>query len=52
MVFHPTSPTQLVREDNKMTIEFLLDGDGHVTGVEERWHRKRKTVPAEPPAAE
>jgi len=28
-----------------MTLEFLLDDTGAVTGVEERWPRKRNTVP-------
>jgi hypothetical protein len=27
-----------------MTIEFLTDETGQITGVEERWKRRRKTV--------
>ncbi|GAB5558482.1 MAG: hypothetical protein SynsKO_01290 [Synoicihabitans sp.] len=48
MIFHPVSSHQLVRADDKMTIEFLVNDAGEITGVEERWHRKRKTVPAQP----
>ncbi len=48
MVFHPAGPNLLVIEDGKMTIEFLEDEHGALTGVEERWKRRRKTVPVAP----
>lgn len=44
MIFYPAGDNTLVKEDGEMTIEFLLDESGQVTGVEERWHRRRKTV--------
>ncbi len=45
MVFYPAGPRLMVIEDGSMTIEFQIDDTGAVTGVEERWKRKRKTVP-------
>jgi len=48
MAFYAASNNTFVRDDDEMTIQFLVDDDGNVTGVEERWHRKRKTVPAKP----
>lgn len=48
LVFFAAAPQKLVRENGKMTIEFLVDEDGKITGVEERWHRRRKTVPPQP----
>ena len=45
MVFYPAGPRTFVIEDGKMTIEFLVDDGGKITGVEERWKRRRKTVP-------
>jgi hypothetical protein len=45
MVFHPAGDHVLVREDGTMTIRFLLDEAGAVTGVEERWVRRRQTIP-------
>lgn len=51
MEFYAATPHKLVRDDDEMTIEFLLDEAGNITGVEERWHRRRKTVPAEPSIA-
>jgi hypothetical protein len=45
MDFHPAGTHLLVRNDDKMTIEFLIDEDGQITGVEERRERRRKTVP-------
>lgn len=48
MVFHPVTSHKLVREDAEMTIEFLLNEEGEITGVEERWKRRRKTVPTQP----
>lgn len=47
LVFFAAAPQKLVRENGKMTIEFLVDEDGKITGVEERWHRRRKTMSAE-----
>lgn len=47
IIFHPASSHKFVRENDKMTIEFLVNEAGEVTGVEERWHRRRKTVPAQ-----
>jgi len=43
--FFPAGERLLVNERGTMTIEFLADDTGNVTGVEERWHRRRKTVP-------
>ncbi len=51
MVFYPASDHMFVREDDEMTIEFLVNEDGDITGVEERWHRRRKTVLGEPTVA-
>jgi hypothetical protein len=47
MPFYPAGENLFVIEDGKMTIEFLEDENGNITGVEERWHRRRKTVPKE-----
>ena len=47
MVFYAATSHKLIRENGKMTIEFLIDEDGNITGVEERWHRRRKTVPVQ-----
>lgn len=44
-VFLPAGDSLLVSDDGKMTIEFLMDDSGEVTAVEERWVRRRKTVP-------
>jgi hypothetical protein len=44
-VFCPAGERLFVAERGGMTIEFLLDANGTVTGVEERWVRRRKTVP-------
>jgi len=43
--FYPAGERLFVSENGKMTLEFLLDDTGAVTGVEERWPRKRNTVP-------
>lgn len=43
--FHPASDRLFVHDDGHMTIEFLVDDAGNVTGVEERWKRFRKTIP-------
>lgn len=42
--FYPAGERLLVNEDGSMTIRFLLDEAGAVTGVEERWVRRRQTV--------
>ncbi|MCF3649711.1 hypothetical protein [Synoicihabitans lomoniglobus] len=42
--FHPAGERLLVKDDGKMTIEFQVDETGTVTGVEERWHRRRQMV--------
>jgi hypothetical protein len=44
LVFYPAGEQRFVIEDGKMTIEFLTDETGQITGVEERWKRRRKTV--------
>lgn len=44
-IFRPAGPQLFVAQHGKMTLEFLLNEDGVVTGVEERWVRRRKTVP-------
>lgn len=44
-VFYPAGDRLLVNEDGSMTIRFLVDEAGTVTGVEERWVRRRQTVP-------
>ncbi len=43
-VFFAAGDRLLVNEEGKKTIEFLVDDSGRVTGVEEREHRRRKTV--------
>jgi len=43
-VFYAAGDRLLVNEDGTMTIRFLVDDAGVVTGVEERWVRRRKTV--------
>lgn len=43
-VFYPAGDRLLVNEDGSMTIRFLVDDNGAVTGVEERWIRRRQTV--------
>lgn len=43
-VFYPAGDHLLVNEDGTMTIRFLVDASGAVTGVEERWVRRRQTV--------
>lgn len=42
--FYPAGDRLLVNEDGSMTIQFLVDDRGVITGVEERWVRRRKTV--------
>ncbi len=47
-VFYPAGDRLLVNEDGSMTIRFLVDDKGAVTGVEERWVRRRQTIPRKP----
>lgn len=42
--FYPAGDRLLVNEEGTMTIQFIVDDTGKVTGVEERWVRRRKTV--------
>ena len=44
-IFYPAGDRLLVNEDGTMTIRFLVDDQGAVTGVEERWVRRRQTIP-------
>lgn len=44
MVFYPAGENLFVLENGKMTIQFLTSETGEITGVEERGHRRRKTV--------
>lgn len=44
-VFYPAGDYLLVNEEGNMTLRFLVDEAGKVTGVEERWVRRRQTVP-------
>ncbi len=44
-IFYPAGERLLVNEDGSMTIQFLVDSTGAVTGVEERWVRRRQTIP-------
>lgn len=47
-VFFPAGERLLVSEDGSMTIQFLVNEAGAVTGVEERWVRRRQIVPRKP----
>lgn len=49
--FFPAGDRLFVSENGKMTTEFLVDETGAVTGVEERWHRRRKTLVRTPSAS-
>ncbi len=42
--FFPAGERLFVSENGKMTTEFLVDDTGAVTGVEERWHRRSKSL--------
>lgn len=42
--FFPAGERLFVSADGKMTTEFLVDDTGAVTGVEERWPRRRKSL--------
>lgn len=48
--FFPAGERLFVSADGKMTTEFLVDETGAVTGVEERWRRRRKTIGRSPAA--
>jgi hypothetical protein len=50
-VFFPAGERLFVSEDGSMTIQFLLDETGAVTGAEERWVRRRQTIPRKPTTA-
>lgn len=43
-IFYPAGDRLLVSEDGSATIQFLVDDTGKVTGVEERWVRRRQTI--------
>lgn len=47
-IFYPAGDRLLVSEDGSMTLGFLLDETGAVTGAEERWVRRRQTIPRKP----
>jgi hypothetical protein len=47
-VFYPAGDCLLVNEDGSMTIRFLVNDKGAVTGVEERWVRRRQTISRKP----
>lgn len=44
-VFYPAGERLLVNDNGTMTIRFVVDESGAVTGVEERWVRRRQTIP-------
>lgn len=41
VVYYPAGDRLLVTSNGKMTIEFQVDESGNVTGVEQRWERRR-----------
>lgn len=43
--YFPAGERLFVNESGTATIQFIVDGAGVVTGVEERWVRHRKTIP-------
>jgi len=43
-IFYPAGDGLLVSDDGSMTIRFLVDATGAVTGAEERWVRRRQTI--------
>jgi hypothetical protein len=45
---HPAGEHLFVSADGKMTLEFKVDENGAVTGVEERRARFRRTIPRKP----
>jgi hypothetical protein len=47
-VFYPAGERALVNEAGTITIRFLVDETGAVTGVEERWVRGRQTIARKP----
>ena len=44
-VFLPAGETLFVSKKGDMTIEFLMDDNGIVTSVEERWVRRKNLIP-------
>jgi len=44
-VVYPAGDGLLVSAEGRMTIQFQIDTKGVVTGVEERWVRRRQTIP-------
>ncbi|WP_438481809.1 hypothetical protein [Oleiharenicola lentus] len=44
-LFYPAGERLLVNETGTVTIQFLVNEKGDVTGVEERWVRERRTIP-------
>ena len=44
-LFLPVGENTFVNEAGDMTIEFLVDDEGEVTGVMERWEDKRNKIP-------
>ncbi|HEY0968258.1 MAG TPA: hypothetical protein VGD88_12780 [Opitutaceae bacterium] len=47
-IYFPAGDRLFVKEDGTATIQFLVDDIGAVTGVEERWHRGRRTIQRAP----
>ena len=45
ITWEPPWNQQMISEEGKMTLGFISNDNGEVTGVEERWVRRRKTVP-------
>lgn len=43
--YYPAGDRLLVNEAGTVTIQFIVDEAGTVTGVEERWKRTRQTIP-------
>ena len=44
-VVYPAGDGLVVSAEGRMTIQFQIDTKGVVTGVEERWVRRRQTIP-------
>jgi len=43
--FHPAGDAVFVNGEGDMTIEFLFDEEGQVSGVMERWKDRRNKIP-------
>jgi hypothetical protein len=43
-LFYPAGKNLLVSEDKSMTIKFLHDEEGNITGAEQRWENRRNKV--------